>query len=74
MKTETIVKVQLPLGSNDSVPMALVYSEGRKRMAQVAVSAGLRERMRGRRKAFFYATYHVANGWRLLRDAPDQEW
>src|SRR6187399_306078 len=66
----TIVKVQLPLGGADG--HALVYAHGRafRRLVDVATVA---ERMRGRGKAFFYAT--LSYGQFVLGDeAPSQEW
>lgn len=52
----TIVKVQLPLASNESQPQALVYDEGRSFTRTIPVTRDLRKKMAGAVKKFFYAT------------------
>ncbi len=50
-----IVKVQLPLATNDTTPHALVYNEDRSVLAQVPVSRALEKLMKRRAKAYFSA-------------------
>lgn len=66
----TIVKVQVPLAGADD--LALVYAHGRalKHFVPVATVA---DRMRGRAKAYFYATVH-AGQCTLADEAPAQDW
>jgi hypothetical protein len=52
----TIVKVQLPLDSDERTPQALVYDEGHAIVRTVPITASLRKKMAGAMKKFFYAT------------------
>lgn len=52
----TVVKVQLPLSTNDPVPKAMVYDETRSFQKQIPVTSALRKKMGSTAKRFFYAT------------------
>jgi hypothetical protein len=65
-----IVKVQLPIGGEDS--LALVYEHGRANQRLVPVST-VADRMRGRPKAYFYAKAG-ADPLVLGDEAPEQAW
>lgn len=70
-----IVKVQLPLSTNEPEPLALVYNENRKYDVFMRITPDLIKVMEGRPKAFFHATYDkVANNTILGKEAPHQPW
>jgi hypothetical protein len=68
-----IVKVQLPLASNEAQPPALVYDEKRSFQAMVPVTKEIKDAMKGKPKAFFHA--HRENDKVMLdQPAPWQNW
>jgi hypothetical protein len=70
-----IVKVQLPLSSNDPEQrdLALVYAEGRRCMVQQPIDAATRAAMGGDVKAFFKADYKRGT-WKIGERVDDGEW
>ncbi|MBO4228372.1 hypothetical protein [Bradyrhizobium neotropicale] len=70
-----IVKVQLPLTSNDPRKLALVYAKGRKNMVQQPLDAITRKLMGADFKAFFEAEYQPARGtWLIGERVGHQDW
>ncbi len=71
----TIVKVQVPLATNADEPLALVYDENRTFDVYMRITDGLLEVMKGRPKAFFYATYDKKNNNTIIgKEAKWQNW
>jgi hypothetical protein len=52
-----IVKVQIPLSSNEPEPTALVYDQSRKYEVFMPVTDELKKQMSGLPKKYFYAYY-----------------
>lgn len=52
-KVTFVGKLQMPQATNDPVPKALIYDEGRERHILVPVDEELTKLMNGRPKAFF---------------------
>lgn len=70
-----IVKVQVPLATNEKKPLALVYNEDRSIQFQMPVSAELLDKMEGRPKAFFRGVYNEEEQtFGLHEEAPWQDW
>ena len=75
LKKGSIVKVQLPLMSNDPQPLALVYNRSRSYDVDMIVSKALIKAMKGQPKKFWYAHYDPeTNNTVLEREAPVQNW
>jgi len=70
-----IVKVQLPLSTNDpdQRDFALVYAEGRRCMVQQRIDPGTRAAMGGDVKAFFEADYK-RGAWKIGSRVGDRRW
>jgi hypothetical protein len=66
-----IVKVQLPLATNLSTPLALVYGKGRTNMTQQSLNAATLKLMAGEPKAFFEAKW--SDGRWLIGDRVDRQ-
>ena len=62
-----IVKVQLPLNTNEVEPLALIYTKTRSFQAMVPVTKDIVDAMKGQPKAFFHA--HT-NGKNVILDKP----
>lgn len=70
-----IVKVQIPLSSSESEPMALVYDQSRKYEIFMPVTEELKKEMSGSPKRYFYAYYDKnEKNTVLVRPAPSQSW
>ena len=69
MMTKIIVKVQLPILTNDPCPHALIYSRGKKFIASLPVTPQLKEKMGSEIKQFFY----WVDG-KIAEKAPWQDW
>jgi hypothetical protein len=74
MKVHTIVKVQLPLATNEPEPMALFYTEGKKFMILLPIDKHLLKKMKDDNKAFFYADITDSIKVTLHGRAPWQDW
>lgn len=68
-----IVKVQLPLHSNEEKPKALVYTEGHETEFLLDVTDDLLEMMDGVAKAFFEVDF-TDGRCNILRRVEDQPW
>ena len=68
-----IVKVQVPLSSNEEDPPALVYNKDRSVQHGVPVTWELIDALDGKPKAFFYASVRRTR-LVLHRKAPWQTW
>lgn len=68
-----IVKVQVPISGNYTIPFALIYNEDKTIIFQTPLNKKLRKEMSGEVKKYFYA--HM-EGKELHIDsaAPWQEW
>lgn len=68
-----IVKVQVPISGNYTIPHALIYNEDKTIIFQTPVNKKLRKQMNGEVKRYFHA--HM-EGTELHIDsaAPWQEW
>ena len=70
-----IVKVQLPLSSNEVEPMALVYDENRQFEVFLPVTDGLKQEMSGLPKKYFYAYFDdESKNTVLVKPALSQSW
>lgn len=70
----TIVKVQVPLATNDSDPKALIYNKNRSFETFVPV-AEVKKKMSGEFKKFFYCDIDiVTKKVKLDAPAPLQDW
>lgn len=68
-----IVKVQVPIATNDPNRPALVYAKGRKYMVQQKLDGRVDAVMKQTPKAFFEAEFN--NGvWKIGKQVPDQNW
>lgn len=67
------MKVQVPLSTNDPMPMALVYNDDKTVLQHIKIDAALIKRMNGSYKQFFMATGAGAS-LVLGKKAPWQEW
>jgi len=68
-----IVKVQVPLATNDPDALALVYAKGHIGMTQQALSPGTLRQMKGDAKAFFEG-HHNGKRWVIGARVKDQDW
>jgi hypothetical protein len=68
-----IVKVQLPLITNEEVPLAFIYDETRNFQALVPVTSELLRIMEGSSKRFFKATL-VQRNIELGKEVEDPGW
>lgn len=73
--TNCIVKIQLPIVSNDPKAGALIYAQGRALSTQQGITPDVVRKMKGSLKAFFYADYnHGQARWHIKDLAPYQDW
>lgn len=56
MYQQTIVKVQLPLGTNEDIPHMLVYNEDRSVEVYTPVQERFAQELREAHKGFYHAT------------------
>ena len=68
-----IVKVQVPLISNDPAEHALVYAEGRKRVVQQPLDYTTKQLMGDDSKAFFEAEFRRGK-WTIGKRVKDRDW
>ena len=68
-----IVKIQVPLITNDPMEYALVYAEGKTRIVQQGLNAVTRKLMGDDRKAFFEAEFRHGR-WTIGKRVADQNW
>ena len=68
-----IVKVQLPLASNDAEPKALVYNKGRSHQFLLPITKDLKEMMGDDVKAYFDADYEEGK-IELYKKVEPQDW
>lgn len=77
-RKQTIVKVQLPLASNEENPQALVYNHDRTVEGFLPLSVTLLKGFKpGEAKAYFHATYVHVDGvlkLDLLARSKDRAW
>lgn len=69
-----IVKIQLPLASNEPEPLVLIYDEKKAYVLQSAISPPLRAIMKGRPKAYFNAVIAGGGSLEILEEVPEQPW
>ena len=70
-----IVKVQIPLATNEAEPLAYVYNRDRDYKMFMQITPDLIEAMRGTPKKFFHAHYDLENNDTVLgKEAPWQSW
>ena len=75
MSKRMIVKLQVPLASNDPNAGALVYSRDRSFHTFIPMDEAVEEVMRGRPKAFFYVNFDKKRDeFAFEGEAPWQEW
>jgi hypothetical protein len=74
MMMREIVKVQLPLATNDKKQMALVYNRDRSYMTQIFADQRLIRKMSDMPKRFFWATIPDEGKIVIEEDAPYQDW
>lgn len=72
MKTE-IVKLQMPLATNATEPMALVYNKSRKFETFLKITEDLAELMGDEPKAYFKANID-GKGIELMEEVPNPGW
>lgn len=65
-----IVKVQLPIATNEKIPLALVYDKTRTIELQVPVTEIIKAKMQGTKKRYFY----MDKNQQIQDEAPTQEW
>lgn len=71
----TIVKVQIPLVTNDPNALALVYDEHQKHMLQQPLDAETSAAMGAEVKAYFEAVWHPGDRqWRIGPRVRAQPW
>jgi hypothetical protein len=68
-----IVKVQIPITTNDPHPKSYVYDRHREIEEFFPITPDLLERMNNRLKVYFYATLEDGD-LNLQEEAPEQEW
>ena len=68
-----IVKVQIPLVTNDPVECALVYAKGRKNIVQQPLGGTTKKLMGDDKKAFFEAKFRQGK-WTIGKRVTDQAW
>lgn len=68
-----IVKVQLPLATNEATPKALIYNQSRNFEIFHGITPHIREKMAGRPKAFFEMDI-TQDEPIFVRELPDQGW
>jgi len=68
-----LVKVQLPLATNDTVPKALIYTHDHKLEMMYPITDHIREQMRGRPKAFFEIELRASEPL-LVREVTEAEY
>jgi len=71
---KNIVKVQVPLASNEDNPPALIYSHDDSIMTSVPVDDELLAKMEGEDKKYFYFRRHEDGQIELLNEAGNQDW
>lgn len=69
-----IVKVQLPIASNDPDAQALVYNRTRSVSMTIPITADLRKKMGEDNKRFFNAKLNINDEIVIEEKAPWQEW
>lgn len=70
-----IVKVQVPIATNEPTAMAMVYNKSRDFQVFMEITPELMKAMDGRFKAFFKAHYDQQNNNTILEaEAPQQNW
>lgn len=75
MSKKKIYKVQVPVSTNEPVPVAMVYTKGRQNQQLVPVSQVSKHFKPGEFKKFFYATWDsVLDQITIHKPAPFQDW
>lgn len=71
-----IVKVQIPLATNDPLELCLIYDQHRAHVVHCTRKTTKAKMVElGVPKAFFYADWHdKSRKWNVHDRAPDQEW
>ncbi len=70
-----IVKVQIPLASNDHQPLPLVYAKGKRLMVMQELSRSAKKAMGEDVKAFFLAKWDRAHSqWVIGNRVKDRDW
>lgn len=73
MKPPMIVKVQLPLYTNEPQPMVLIYNEDRSIEGMVPYDKATKKMLGRKPKQYYYAIVTGENVG-LIKRAPDQDW
>lgn len=68
-----IVKIQVPLYTNDPCPQALVYNEDKSFTITIPLTRGLVKHLGGKPKGFFNIE-RITGGIRILDSVTDQGW
>jgi hypothetical protein len=70
-----IVKVQVPLSTNDHAARALVYAKAKENMVQQQLDHATKVALGSDAKAFFEAEYRHAQGkWTIGKRVKDRNW
>jgi hypothetical protein len=69
-----IIKVQLPLYSNEKNPEAFIYNEDRSVTVMLPVSQDIIDAMDGEPKKYFHATVSKKGILNIKAEAPWQDW
>lgn len=73
MKHTAILKIQLPISSNEPEPMALVYNKDRSFETFLRVTPALETLMDGQLKAYFRCEYDDTD-ITVLREVGPRDW
>lgn len=70
-----IVKIQIPLASNDHKPLPLIYNKGKRLMAMQELSRATKRAMGDDVKAFFLAKWDATRTqWVIGNRVKDRDW
>lgn len=69
-----VVKIQIPIATNDPNPRCLIYEKGKKNMVQQFVSQKVIDAMHGDNRAFFEAELDGGRWIIMSRRLPEQFW
>lgn len=68
-----IIKVQVPLATNRTDAVALVYDKALKHLVEQPISPAVRDALKGDTKAFFAGTWNDGF-WNISKRLPEQFW
>lgn len=71
----TVIKVQLPVTTNEKEPLMLVYNKDRSFFRQMPITSEIKEKMGCSYKKYFMARIRAKNGkMKLLKEVRPREW